>query len=130
MNGHDQRPSSGARLTFGDLPDGTLGSTDENGNITIQRGLTGKDFEETLRHETVHSVLTPPAPLNQITTGLYRYSGLYRYGEEAAAETYGTGSLWQGLKFPITNGYVSVPRLGAEVAGVGAVGYGIYEWAR
>jgi hypothetical protein len=52
---------------FGDLPRGVLGSTDELGNITIQRGLTGRAFEETLRHETVHSVLTPPAPLNRLT---------------------------------------------------------------
>jgi len=131
-------PGGAARVrkfTFGDLREGVLGETDLiNGKITIQRGLTGQDFTETLRHETVHSILTPPAPLNLARIALYNNSGLYRYAEEAAAETYGTGSLWQGLKFPITNGYVSVPRLGAELAGVGAAGsaagYRIYEETR
>ena len=122
------------QFVFGNLPNGVLGSTDINGNITIQNGLTGKIFDETLRHETVHSILTPPAPFNQITIGLYSYSGLYRYAEEAAAETYGTGSLWQGLRFPIANGYVSIPRLGVELAvagsGAGAASYGIYLAAR
>ncbi len=36
--------------------DGDLGVADiRTGEITIQRGLAGKVFEETLRHETVHS---------------------------------------------------------------------------
>ena len=115
---------------FGDFPEGVLGSTDEFGNITIQRGLTGRVFEETLRHETVHSVLTLPAPLNRLTVGLYGKSGLYRYAEEALAEGYATGSLHRGLRFPVSEGYVSIPRLASEAGAVGAAGYGAYEWAR
>jgi hypothetical protein len=87
-------------------------------------------FEETLRHETVHSVLTPPAPLNRLTVGLYGKSGLYRYAEEALAEGYATRSLLSGLRFPIVEGYVSIPRLAFEGGAVGAGGYGAYEWAR
>jgi RHS repeat-associated protein len=115
---------------FGDLPSGTLGSTDELGNITIQRGLTGKAFTETLRHETVHSVLTPPAPLNRLTVGLYGKSGLYRYAEKALAEGYATRSIGRGLAFPIAEGYVSIPRLAMEAGGLGAVGFGAYQWAQ
>jgi hypothetical protein len=115
---------------FGDLPEGVLGSTDELGNITIRRGLSGEAFEQTLRHETVHSVLTPPAPINKLTVGLYGKSGLYRYAEEALAEGYATRSVARGLAFPVTNGYVSVPRLALEAGGLGAAGYGIYEWGR
>ena len=120
---------------FGNLRPGVLGETDVNGNITIQQGLTGQAFTETLRHETVHSILTPPAPLNKITAALYEHSHLYRYAEEAAAETYAKSDLWYGLKYPLTGGYrITIPRLGAELAGVGtagsAAGYGIYEAAR
>jgi hypothetical protein len=119
-------------FTFGNLPPGVLGSTDELGNITIQQGLTGQVFRETLRHETVHSVLTPRAPFNKITIGLYEHSGLYRYAEEALAEGYGTGNVFKGLRFPIKNGYVSGTRVAAEagllgVAG-GGVACGVYEW--
>jgi hypothetical protein len=119
---------------FGNLPPDLLGSTDINGNITIQHGLTDQVFRETFRHELVHSFLAGPPPLNRVTFALYKYSNLYRYAEEAAAETAGKGNLWYGLKYPLMGGYdITVPRLGAELAGVGAasgVGYGIYEWAR
>ncbi|MCK9876764.1 hypothetical protein MXD59_13410 [Frankia sp. Ag45/Mut15] len=121
-------------FTFRDLPYGKLGETDGNGNIFIRRGLTGWVFMETLRRETVYSILTPPAPLNKITLALYEKSRSYRYVEEVAAEAYGTGSLWQGLRFPIAGGYVGIPGLAAELAGVGAAtgaaGYGIYEGVR
>lgn len=116
---------------FGNLPPGVLGSTDEFGNITIQHGLTGKVFNETLRHETVHSVLTPPAPLNKLTVGLYNKSGLYRYAEEALAEGYALRSVRVGLAFPLRQGYVSGVRLGLEGGGVAAgVGGLAYGWSQ
>ena len=126
--------SRARNFKFGNLPAGELGSTDKFGNITIQRGLTGKVFDETLRHETVHSVLTPPAPLNEVSTFLYAKSGLYRYAEEALAEGYGTRSVAKGLAYPLTNGYVSPLRLGLELgagtAVTGGAAYGVYEATR
>jgi len=44
-------------FSYGKLPPGVLGQTDRYGNITIRRGLTGQTFDETLRHETVHSII-------------------------------------------------------------------------
>jgi hypothetical protein len=49
------RGAKARSFEFGDLPGGLMGTTDEAGNITIARGLSRQDFEETLRHETVHS---------------------------------------------------------------------------
>ena len=76
------------------------------------------------------SVLTPRAPLNRVTVGLYGKSGLYRYTEEALAEGYATRSVARGLAFPIANGYVSAPRIAAETVGAAAAGYGAYEWSQ
>jgi len=135
----DASSSGGATLArnfkFGNLPPGVLGETDKFGNITLQRGLTGQTFVETLRHETVHSVLSPQSePLANARMWLYGKSGLYRYTEEAAAETYATKSIGQGLAFPLTNGYVTPLRLSVEFGGAAAAtgggAYGIYEAAR
>jgi hypothetical protein len=111
----------------------TMGQTDWGGNITINQGVHGADLAETIRHEAVHAALTPPAPLQNVRAQLYSHSHLYRAAEEAAAETYATGSLTQGLKFPLTHGYVTPGRLGLETAAVGgAVGgaaFGVHEMA-
>lgn len=112
-----------------------LGTTDKYGNITIQRGLTGQVFDETMRHETVHSIISRGlGPLSGARMALYGASGLYRYGEEALAEGYAVSSIRQGLAFPLANGYVTPLRLGLEVGGAGALtgsaAYGIYEWSR
>jgi hypothetical protein len=111
-----------------------MGATGKSGQIRIQPGLTAADFAETLRHETVHSILTPSRlDLAEITTGIYSKSHLWRYAEEAAAEAYGTLSIPKGLSFPLTaGGYKLEPlRLGAEALGVGGVvgglGFGGYK---
>jgi hypothetical protein len=120
-------------FSWGNLPPGELGSTDIYGNITIQEGLTGEAFEQTLRHETVHSVLTPPVPFNYYTTQFYGSSALWRYTEEALAEGYATRSVIKGLVFPLAEDYVKVDKVLNElgvltrgtaiVAGTGYVGY-------
>jgi len=96
-------------------------------------GLTGATLRETVRHETVHSVLTPRNPaLAARTFGAYEKSHLWRYAEEALAEGYGTGSVAHGLTFPLRGGYgLSPARIIAEstpiVGAGGAAGYGVYE---
>jgi RHS repeat-associated protein len=115
---------------LGDPGEGALGSTDKFGNITIREGLSEQDFIETLRHETVHSILSPSnEALANARMYLYQNSQLWRFAEEAAAETYGTGSLIRGLTFPFASaGYgLSFLGVGAEGAAVGAAGYGTYR---
>lgn len=114
-----------------------LGETDAFGNITIQPGLAPDVFEETLRHERVHSVLSPTRGTLLANTrarfqsGLYEHSHLYTYAEEALAEGYATRSLREGLQFPLREGYVTPGRLALEGAGVAgttaAAGYVGYE---
>jgi hypothetical protein len=121
--------TSNRPFSYGNLPPDLFGVTDRLGRITITRGLSKFDFEETLRHETVHSVLTPSrAGLAKITNALYAKSHLWRYAEEAAAETYGTLSLVKGLSFPLTSGgYGLNPlRIGGEALGLGGAGLGGY----
>jgi hypothetical protein len=84
------------------------------------------ELGETLRHSTVHSILTPSRlGLAKFTVGMYERSQLWKYAEEAAAESYGTLSIPKGLTFPFTSGgYGLNPlRVGAEALGVGGVGF-------
>jgi RHS repeat-associated protein len=83
------------------LPRGVLGSTSWSGQITIRPGLSSRSFAETLRHEAVHSAITPRSALGQkIREKMYNRSSVYRYSEEALAELYATRSLGGALKFP------------------------------
>ena len=115
---------------------GSLGETDlQTGEITIQQGLTGRVFDEMLRHESVHSILTPSNPLlNTAPAWLYENSQLWRSAEEGAAEAYATRSVSQGLAFPLEGYGITFGRLGAEGLGVGAVAggaaYSLYEASR
>jgi hypothetical protein len=63
---------------------------------------------------------------------MYENSHLARYTEEAAAETYATRSLGQGLRHPFHSDYrISRAQLAAEgtvvAAGTAAAGYGAYQ---
>jgi len=80
-------------------------------------------FEETLRHESVHALLSPSwEPLANARMWIYQNSAVWRYSEEAIAESYATGSVAKGLAFPI-GGYVTPARLAAEATGIAAAGY-------
>lgn len=124
--------------SYGPVPKGALGATSWTGEITIRPGLTGKLLGETVRHEAIHSLLSPRSPgfLQASRADLkawgYWNSHLLRYLEEAAAETYATKSLSMGLKFPLTGGYgISMPRILLEGAGytgvTGSASYGTYK---
>jgi RHS repeat-associated protein len=114
-------------FTFGNPGEGALGATDKFGNITIRRGLPFDQFMETLRHETVHSILSPRNEmLANARMWVYSKSQLWRFGEEAAAEAYATRSLVKGIRFPINSPYygLSAVRVAGEAVAVGAAGYG------
>jgi hypothetical protein len=112
---------------------GALGATDKFGNITIQPGLAGRELTETVAHESVHRLLSP-RPTSflgefraDVGMAAYSRSHFVRFLEEAAAETWATGSLRQGVAFPFQAGYVSGTRFFVEGVGyVTIVGGTIY----
>jgi hypothetical protein len=129
--------TSNRPYTIAQLRPNVLGETSEFGDISIRPGLSRMDFEETLRHETVHQILTPKTPgfLNNAKWFSYERTHLGRYLEEAAAESYGALNPLKGMAFPLTHDdyAISPLRLAAEASGAGGVigglGYGGYKLA-
>jgi RHS repeat-associated protein len=118
----------------GNLGPGVLGSTDASGNITIANGLSWEEQAATLRHESVHAFFSvsdnAPFAAARQNFGMWAYnnSQLARFSEEAIAETYGSGSLLQGLAHPFVNGYgITAGGLlmetGAYAGAIGGAGY-------
>ena len=111
------------------------GMTGPFGDVLVSRLGTSIDRAQVLLHERVHRFLSPDAfaPFARARASmrsfLYSYSSLFRWGEEALAETVaqvGTKSMTgmsvgeaaaEGLSFPVTNGYVTLTDLGLEAAG-------------
>ena len=111
------------------------GLTDEFGNIWISPHGTRTDRLRALYHEQVHAFLTPKGrfkSLRHLTLGAYEYSNVWRYTEEAIAESRALlktgGKLSDGLLFPLTHGdpYVNPVALLAEIGLIGTIGYGSY----
>ena len=71
-------------------------------------------------------------PLRHLTLRAYHYSSIWRYTEEAIAESWSLlktgGKLSDGLLFPFTHGdpYVTPLTLLAEIGLIGTIGYGSY----
>jgi hypothetical protein len=83
----------------------------------IRTGLSGRTLRETIRHESIHSALTPRGAIsNGLRRFLYQDSILYRYFEEALAEAYATGGIAGELRFPLQGGYMTPGALAAEAA--------------
>jgi RHS repeat-associated protein len=118
---------------------GSLGRTSWKGTITMNPYLTpgSRLFANHLRHERVHRWLTPLGNSGLAITRqaarkfFYKNSHLLRYTEEVAAQTFKTGSLRVGMRYPFTRPDVygiSGLRLGVEAgAYVGGVVYGGYQ---
>lgn len=116
-----------------------LGYTTPSGDVFLQPGLSRAEQISTLQHESVHAFFTPAGdgPLATFRQNLgqwgYDNSQLLRYSEEAIAETYSSGSLLQGLRHPLVNGYGITPGglfleggvVGGGLFGVGYLGYQI-----
>ena len=95
---------------YGKLPSGTLGATDTIGNITIRKGLAGKEFEHVLKHEMFHRALTPKTGIfhkirAQLGISGYGNSQLLRFTEEALAEAYSGSKLGRSITHPLKNDY-------------------------
>lgn len=104
-----------------------------SGNIYISRSVVEGDrttFTETLRHETVRSVLKPRnSGLRAVTGRLYAGSQVYRYVEESAAQTYATRSLRQGVAYPMERGTVTSRGVMSEIGTIALAGGAIVGWA-
>lgn len=99
------------------LPPRVLGQTNAWGDIKISRTATALDRKVALAHEKVHSFLSAKFyPLRRFRLenrfGSYFNSSLYRYFEEALAQTIalvgkvGFEKVFEGIGFPVKNGYV------------------------
>jgi len=111
------------------------GLTDEFGNIWISPHGSRTDRLRALYHEQVHAFFTPKGrfqSLRHLTLGAYKYSNIWRYTEEAIAESRALlktgGKLSDGLLFPFTHGDPYVTPIGflAEIGLIGTVSYGSY----
>jgi hypothetical protein len=125
------------------------GETDAYGNIKIARegyqvvqsssGPTARwttfssaEKLETILHESVHRFLSPKLDVLRefrASAGITGYKRLYllQYLEEAMAQGYaairtrGISGVWEGITFPIENGYVSLTDFATSGKYVGAV---------
>jgi hypothetical protein len=108
------------------MPAGT-GATDAYGNIKVSPHGTPKEQKLALRHEQVHSALSPKLLLlrdfrAKVAMSAYNKSQLMRYLEEALAETIAqlrvngvnVKSVLEGIQFPIRNGYVTLGGVARE----------------
>ncbi|MFN8818076.1 MAG: RHS repeat-associated core domain-containing protein, partial [bacterium] len=128
-----------ARWAYGKVDEGALGVTDKFGNVTIRSDLAGRELLETVRHERIHSLLSPAeggivADVRATAAGLaYKHSALVRFTEETIAETYATGSLFRGVTHSLSGGY-GISLWGVAIEGTGYIGtlYGAgqvgYHW--
>lgn len=104
-----------------------IGSTDRYGRITIQQGLKGREFRETLRHERVHRFLSPaPGGAFQAARANFRLWGynnlhLLRYMEEGIAEGYATRSFRKGIQYPMKGYRINPLRLKIEATIYGMI---------
>ena len=111
------------------------GSTSPWGDIIVSARGSAADQRIVFLHERVHQFLTPKLYLLRRTrvtymAGSYTRSSLWRYIEEAIAETvgqvgvHGMRSFFVGVRFPVSNGYVYLTRGGgfnASMSGGGMV---------
>jgi hypothetical protein len=111
------------------LPANEFGYTTMYGDIFISSKLSPNEAQLTLIHEQVHSFLTPRLQIFRnirirISANSYSQSYILRYLEEALAETvslvrgHGVSGLIGGLTFPVKNGYVTITKMGNEIAGI------------
>jgi hypothetical protein len=114
------------------LANGAAGQTDVWGNISVARTQSLTEQRLTLYHEWVHRVLSPRVgPFRrfraQLSGSAYERSALLRYLEEAMAESFaqfkvhGMGKIIQGIRFPVTNGYLTVSQAAAEGLAIGNI---------
>jgi hypothetical protein len=113
------------------LPAGE-GNTTAFGDVTYSTAGSASERQLTRLHELVHSFLSPRFRLMRgfrarLAMSAYARSAIVRYLEEALAESFaqlrvnGVAGLLTGVRFPITNGYLSLQQLLCEGAEIGKI---------
>ena len=125
--------TTGARYKPTIREDPTLGAgfggTSLWGDIRVSSHGSTSDRAVVLLHEKVHQFLAPKLTILRNyrvhnRAGSYVRSSLWRYIEEALAETIaqvgtrGFGETFRGLSFPIRNGYLFLARPGSRLKGL------------
>ena len=93
------------------------------GDVEYSMACTLEDQQLAIAHEKVHQFLTPKLNILRGLSGFTRAQG---YLEEALAETYAQlrvhginpSNAIEGIKFPVSNGYVSIVKMQAEAKGL------------
>lgn len=101
------------------------------GDVRFSTRGTAVDQQLARAHESVHQLLTPKLNVLRGLRGFLRAQGynksyLLRYLEEMLAETFAqlkvkgitSKNLFEGLQFPVSNGYVTITAMKAEAGGL------------
>jgi len=116
------------------LPEGQ-GATTCYGDVRYSTAGTATERQLVRLHELVHSFLSPRLALfrtfrARLAVSAYARSAILRYLEEALAESFaqirvnGLGHLLTGIRFPISNGYLTLQQLACEGAELGKIVFG------
>lgn len=111
------------------------GSTSPFGEVRLSTAGSATEQALVRAHELVHQFLTPRFGVLRtfrVRLGMSAYlrSVLLKYLEEAIAETVaqlrvnGLSDVLRGVKFPVTNGYLSINNLLSEGAAIGTIAAG------
>lgn len=116
------------------LPAGQ-GATSAFGDVCYSTAGTATERQLTRLHELVHSFLSPQLALfrtfrARLAISAYTRSAILQYLEEALAESFaqirvnGLGHLLTGIRFPVSNGYMTLQQLACEGAELGKIAFG------
>ncbi len=116
------------------LPAGQ-GVTSAFGDVRYSTAGTATEQQLARLHELVHSFLSPRLALfrtfrARLAVSAYARSAILRYLEEALAESFaqirvnGLAHLLTGIRFPISNGYLTLQQLACEGAALGKITFG------
>jgi len=116
------------------LPAGQ-GATSAYGDVRYSTAGTATEQQLARLHELVHSFLSPRLALfrtfrARLAVSAYARSAILRYLEESLAESFaqirvnGLAHLITGIRFPISNGYLTLQQLACEGAELGKIVFG------
>jgi hypothetical protein len=116
------------------LPAGQ-GATSAYGDVRYSTAGTATEQQLARLHELVHSFLSPRLALfrtfrARLAVSAYTRSAILRYLEESLAESFaqirvnGLAHLLTGIRFPISNGYLTLQQLACEGAELGKIAFG------
>ncbi len=116
------------------LPAGQ-GATSAYGDVVYSTAGTATEQQLARLHELVHSFFSPRLALfrtfrARLAVSAYTRSAILRYLEESLAESFaqirvnGLGHLLTGIRFPISNGYLTLQQLACEGAELGKIIFG------